>query len=175
MKEGQRVKEVRPTSGKVVQALFSILGDIRGAAFLDLFSGTGRVARMARDRGACPVAAVEILPARVRRIRPLFAEDPDFLLLAMDIRRSLGYLERKKRLFDIIFADPPYGEGWPPLLGGLLFPGKGGVLAPAGVAVVEHSSREDLPEGDNYILADRREYGDTVLTFLRAREKGEPE
>ncbi|GAB1427742.1 RsmD family RNA methyltransferase [Aminivibrio sp.] len=140
------MKEVRPTSGKVLQALFSILGDIRGAAFLDLFSGTGRVARMARDRGACPVAAVEILPARVRRIRPLFGEDLDFLLLAMDIRRSLGYLERKKRLFDIIFADPPYGEGWPPLPAASSFPGRG-VLAPAGVAVVEHSSREDLPEG----------------------------
>ena len=169
------MKEVRPTSGKVLQALFSILGDVRGAAFLDLFSGTGRVARMARDRGACPVAAVEILPARVRQIRPLFPGDPDFLLLAMDIRRSLAYLKRKKRLFDIIFADPPYGDGWPPLLGELLFPPEGGVLAPEGIAVVEHSSREDFPAGGNYILADRREYGDTVLTFLRAREKGEAE
>ncbi len=169
------MKEVRPTSGKVLQALFSIFGDIRGAAFLDLFSGTGRVARMARDRGACPVAAVEILPARVRQIRPLFPDDPDFLLLTMDIRRSLAYLKRKKRLFDIIFADPPYGNGWPPLLGELLFPREGGVLAPEGIAVVEHSFREDLPAGENYIVADRREYGDTVLTFLRGREKGEAE
>ena len=169
------MKEVRPTSGKVLQALFNILGDIRGAAFLDLFSGTGRVSRMARDRGACPVTAVEILPARVRQIRTLFPEDPDFLLLTMDVRRSLSYLKRKKRLFDIIFADPPYGEGWPPLLGEFLFPPEGGVIAPEGVVVVEHSSREDFPAGGNYSLADRREYGDTVLTFLRGREKGETE
>ena len=169
------MKEVRPTSGKVLQALFSILGNLREAAFLDLFSGTGRVARMARDRGACTVAAVEILPARVRKIRALFPGDSDFLLLAMDIRRALNFLERKNRRFDIVFADPPSGEGWPPLLGELLFPREGGVLAPAGIAVVEHSSREELPAGGEYVLSDRREYGDTVLTFLRARKKGEEE
>ena len=45
------MKEARPTSGKVLQALFNILGDIRGKAFLDLFSGTGRVARSARECG----------------------------------------------------------------------------------------------------------------------------
>ncbi len=169
------MKEVRPTSGKVLQALFSILGNLREAAFLDLFSGTGRVARMARDRGACPVAAVEILPARVRKIRALFPGDSEFLLLGMDIRRALNFLERKNRRFDVIFADPPYGEGWPPLLGELLFPGEGGLLAPEGIAVVEHSSREELPAGSEYVLCDRREYGDTVLTFLRARKKGEEE
>nr|HPK06238.1 RsmD family RNA methyltransferase [Aminivibrio sp.] len=45
------MKEARPTSGKVLQALFNILGDIRGKAFLDLFSGTGRVAGFARRFG----------------------------------------------------------------------------------------------------------------------------
>ncbi|NLB84355.1 MAG: DNA methyltransferase, partial [Synergistaceae bacterium] len=77
--------------------------------------------------------------------------------------------------FDIIFADPPYGDGWPVLIGELLFSREGGVLASEGVAVVEHSFRENLPAGENYILADRREYGDTVLTFLKGREKGEAE
>ena len=169
------MKDVRPTSGKVLQALFNILGNIREASFLDLFSGSGRVARMARDRGACPVAAAEILPERVRKIRALFPEDSDFLLLSMDIRRALNFLARKGRRFDIIFADPPYGEKWPPVLGGLLFPREGGVLAPKGIAVVEHSSREEFPAGGEYVLFDRREYGDTVLTFLRAGEKGEEE
>ena len=46
------VKEMRPTSGKVMLALFNILGNIHGKSFLDLFSGSGRVAAPARRTGA---------------------------------------------------------------------------------------------------------------------------
>ena len=46
------MKEVRPTAGKTLGALFSILGPLSGMSFLDLFSGTGRVAKEARARGA---------------------------------------------------------------------------------------------------------------------------
>lgn len=159
-------KEVRPTSGKVIGALFSILGPLNGRAFLDLFSGTGRVAYLAAQQGASFVAAVEILPLRARDIRSLFRAAPSFLLLAMDIRRALPLLERKGKRFEIVFADPPYGAGWPAILGDLLFPKSGGVLVPDGVAVIEHSIREHLPPGGNYRIINRREYGETVLSFL---------
>lgn len=165
-KRGASQKEVRPTSGKVMGALFSILGPLNGRAFLDLFSGTGRVAYRAAQQGACFVAAVEILPLRARDIRSLFPAAPSFLLLAMDIRRALSFLERKGHRFEIIFADPPYGAGWPAILGDLLFPRSGGILVPSGVVVIEHSIRETLPPGENYRIIDRREYGETVLSFL---------
>ena len=53
------LKEMRPTSGKVLLALFNILGNIHGKSFLDLFSGSGRVAATARLKGASPVVLVE--------------------------------------------------------------------------------------------------------------------
>ena len=56
------MKGVRPTSGKTRMALFNILeasGHMSGARFLDLFSGTGGVARAALERGAESVVAVE--------------------------------------------------------------------------------------------------------------------
>ena len=166
------MKEVRPTSGIVLQALFNILGDLRGKAFLDLFSGTGRVARLARDRGAAPVAAVEILPRRVKDIRSLFSGDDDVTILTMDVRRAVGFMRRKGFLFDVIFADPPYGEGWPSVLGPILFPPEGSLLAPGGTAVVEHYSREEMPEGEGWQVIDSREYGDSVLTFLSSAGRG---
>jgi 16S rRNA G966 N2-methylase RsmD len=167
-------KEVRPTSGKVMGALFNILGNLDGRAFLDLFSGTGRVARSAVDRGAVPVVAVEIIPSRAREIRSLLPEEPACLVLSMDVRRALSFLRRKgyrpfpdePRGFDVIFADPPYGAGWPSILGGILFPQDGGLLNPGGIVVIEHSIREEAPAGERYMITDRREYGETVLTFL---------
>jgi 16S rRNA (guanine(966)-N(2))-methyltransferase RsmD len=166
------MKEARPTSGKVLQALFNILGNMRDKSFLDLFSGTGRVARMARDRGAAPIAAVEIVPRRVKEIRSLFPGDEGVTILTMDVRRAVVFLRRKGFLFDVIFADPPYGAGWPSVLGSILFPPEGSLLAPGGAAVVEHSAREKMPEGEEWRVIDTREYGDTVLTFLSSAGRG---
>lgn len=166
------MKDARPTSGKVLQALFNILGDIRGCSFLDLFSGTGRVARFAGDRGASPVAAVEILGARAAEIKKLMGNDRDAIVLAMDVRRGLSWLRRKGYLFDIIFADPPYGAGWPLIIGDILTPPGGTVLAQEGLVVIEHSVREEVKTGDELVITDRREYGDTVLTFLKGARRG---
>ena len=174
-------KEVRPTSGKVKGALFSILGNIQGRAFLDLFSGTGRVALHAVERGACPVVAVELIASRAREIRPLLPNNPNFIVLSMDIRRGIAMLRRKgfshtpdgSRGFNIIFADPPYGAGWPAVLGEMLFPQDGGILAPDGLVVIEHSIREDVLPGKKYLITDRREYGETVLSFLSAAADSE--
>jgi 16S rRNA (guanine(966)-N(2))-methyltransferase RsmD len=166
------LKAVRPTSGKVLLALFSILGDLNGKAFLDLFSGTGRVSRSARDRGASPVVSVEILPQRVKEIRSLFARNDGVTILTMDVRRAVSFLRRKGQFFDVIFADPPYAAGWSSVLGTIIFPSEGGILAAGGIAVVEHSTREEMAEGENWRIIDRREYGDTALTFLSSSGRG---
>ncbi|MGI6784234.1 MAG: RsmD family RNA methyltransferase [Aminivibrio sp.] len=169
------MKESRPTTGKVLGALFNILGDLRGRSFLDMFSGTGRVARLARDRGACHVTAVELVPSRAKEIRALFPGDGGAVVLAMDARRALDYLRRKGRLFDVVFADPPYGAGWTAEIGQLLFPPGGGVVAEGGIAVVEHSSREALPGGPGWVIVESRRYGDASLTFLASRGGEEEE
>lgn len=166
------MKEVRPTAGKTLQALFNILGDLRGRSFLDLFSGTGRVARFALDRGARPVTAVELSPSRAGTIRKLFKGRDGVTVLAMDVRRGVDFLRRKGASFDVIFADPPYGANWPATLGAVIFPPEGGLLAPGGVAVVEHSSREKMAGGAEWRIDHIREYGDTALTFLSSAPKG---
>ena len=77
----------------------------------------------------------------------------------------IAWLRRRKKVFDVVFADPPYHEGW-----GAALPGIGGLaelLALGGVMVVEHSVRELLtvPPGE-WRVESEREYGETVLTFL---------
>lgn len=165
------MKDVRPTSGKVVQALFNILGDVTDRSFLDLFSGTGRVSRFALERGARPVVAVETIQSRVRAIRSQLAGHTEFHVLAMDVRRAVDWLHRKGHRFDVVFADPPYGVGWTNSIGELLFSCGRDIIAPGGIAVVEHLCSEAIPLSGGFVLSDRRQYGDTVLSFLSAEKK----
>ena len=64
------MKEVRPTSNKVLLALFNILGEkIRGCKFLDLFAGTGSIGLEAIKRGAESCVFVESVKARADSIK----------------------------------------------------------------------------------------------------------
>ena len=161
------MKEVRPTSGRVLLALFNILGSMEGMAFLDLFAGTGRVGIEALKRGAASVVFVETLKKRagdIERILPgEYAENAT--VLSLELRRGLAWLLRRERVFDIVFADPPYGEGW----GGSLLKTEdlAGILKRDGILIVEHASREKLTVPRRWSVIDTRPYGETTLTFLK--------
>ena len=161
------MKEARPTSGRVLLALFSILGGVEGADFLDLFAGTGRVGIEALRRGASSVVWVETLKDRARAIeRAIPAEFADrAAVLSLELRRGTAWLARRGRVFDVVFADPPYREGW-----GASFLHTGGltkIMKKGGVMAVEHASREELVVPEPWIAAENRVYGETTLTFLR--------
>lgn len=168
------MKEVRPTSGRVLLALFSILDSMRGAVgslegvrFLDLFAGTGRVGLEALRRGAASVVFVESVRTRAQTIERSVPHTASggAEVLDLELRRAVAWLRRRKRVFDVVFADPPYHEGWGAAL--LDVGGLAELLAPGGVMVVEHSVREPLtvPPGE-WRVESAREYGETVLTFL---------
>jgi 16S rRNA G966 N2-methylase RsmD len=196
------MKNVRPTSGRVLLALFSILGDIEQASFLDLFAGTGRVGIEASRRGASSVVMVEVLKNRARDIEcavlkgatpkgatpkgavpegavpegaVLKGAVPGVRVLALELRRATEWLVKRGYCFDVIFADPPYHEGW----GNALLHVKAltKILKKEGVLVVEHASREALHIVLPWVVTDVRSYGETTLTFLKngGQENGEPE
>lgn len=164
---------MRKTSSKVLLALFNAIGDIRGRSFLDLFSGSGQIAREAWARGARPVVAVEADKASCANLRSLCRDREGLEVVCMDVRRALPKLAKDGYEFSVIFADPPYEYGW---IGWLLssLSKYDLLLKPDGLLVLERSKREDLPlplEGWN--LCKERSYGDTVLSFL-CRGEGSP-
>ena len=163
------MKEVRPTTGKTLGALFSILGPLDGMTFLDLFSGTGRVAKEARSRGAS-VVTVELVRERCQEIRRSLGEQ-GHIQLCMDVRRGLTWLEKKGMSFDVIFADPPYEMKWMEALPQLLFQHRR-LLKSGGVVILERAVREPLSLGGlAWELCDERKYGISVLDFLRLKEE----
>ena len=163
------VKDMRPTSGKVLLAMFNVLGPLHGKKFLDLFAGSGQVAMEALRRGADAVCAVE---ADKRRYAEMSARLPGGIdALCMDVRRALPRFVKKCETFDIIFADPPYNLGW-----GKEFPAlmeeNSGVLASGGIIVLEHSARESIKEMNPEVWERReRAYGGTVLSIFGRRSE----
>lgn len=174
LKTAKASKTVRPTSGKVLLALFNILnasGHMDGVRFLDLFSGTGEVALAALDNGAASVLAIESERDRAASISQRFAKRYDRSVaccFCADVRRAVPKLAKQseadgnENAFDVIFADPPYHMGWGECLP-LLIEANLSLLKPDGAFVFERSSRE-IP-AEIAIPRDDRTYGETVLSF----------
>ncbi len=103
---------LRPTPDRVRQTLFNWLGqELHGKACLDLFAGSGALGFEALSRHASSVVMVEQNPAVHRALadnaRLLKADR--LQLLKQD---ALQFLAQDQRKFDVVFLDPPYGQGW---------------------------------------------------------------
>ncbi|MBE0604798.1 MAG: 16S rRNA (guanine(966)-N(2))-methyltransferase RsmD [Deltaproteobacteria bacterium] len=158
---------VRPTTDRVREAVFAMLGDdVEGSVVLDLFAGTGAMAIEALSRGAAGAVLVESSPAALGALRANLAslEAEDAVCLPLDYREAVRRLSAKGRAFDLVFLDPPYGKGLVGLSAVLL--SRAGILAPGAVVVAERASRdpvETVPAGWRE-RAERR-YGDTRITL----------
>jgi 16S rRNA (guanine966-N2)-methyltransferase len=153
--------DTRPTSDRVREALFSILGArVEDARVLDLFAGSGALGIEALSRGARSATFVDSAAPAIRAVGAnLEALGADAVVVRAEARRFLGGASRSARQYDLVFLDPPYRLA--AALGGELSEALRAVLAP-GAAVVAESDRRaplevDLP------LEDERRYGDTLI------------
>ncbi len=172
---GRRLKVprsgVRPTGDRAREALFNALGhltDLRGAAVLDLYAGTGALGLEALSRGAGTVVLVESSPA----VLPVLKENlaavglPGGRVVAGSVPTVVA--GPPPAAFDVVLADPPYAtpvEEVYEVLGALV---SGGWLAPDAVLVVERSSRERDWEWPTPLVGLReRRYGEALLRYGR--------
>jgi 16S rRNA (guanine966-N2)-methyltransferase len=147
---------VRPTSDRVREALFSILGEIRGARVLDLYCGTGALAIEALSRGAAAATLVDTdLRLARRNVESLGLEGRCELVR----RDALRFLRGTRRRYDLVFCDPPYKLA--DRLGGPLSELLGKRLVEDGRVIVESAARRPL-ELELPLLVERR-YGDTLI------------
>jgi 16S rRNA (guanine966-N2)-methyltransferase len=151
----------RPTSDRVREALFSVLGpSIVGARVLDLYAGSGALGIEALSRGAGAAVFVDRAPAAIKAIRAnLAALDIEAEVLLMAARTALRTATRRGEAYDLVFLDPPYRHDAE--LGRELSEALPAVLAP-GARVVSESDRRDRLALDLH-LTDERRYGDTVI------------
>jgi 16S rRNA (guanine966-N2)-methyltransferase len=154
-------QNTRPTSDRVREALFSILGArIEDARVLDLFAGSGALGLEALSRGAGSATFVDDAPAAMRAIKAnLQALGADAETRRMDALRFLAHASETGAQYDLIFLDPPYRQA--ERLARPLSEGLPAVLAPGAVAVAESDRR--APLALELPLHDERRYGDTLI------------
>ena len=168
---------LRPTSDRVKEALFSILGHRTiGARVLDLYAGTGAIGIEAMSRGATHITFVEadhtacqILHENLGRCQGA----SDLHVCRSRVEQFLGHAPSWRGPYDIVFADPPYALtlDFMQLLDYLPHHG----LTAHAVAIVEHGRKTTLPSHVSTWLFHRRyEYGDTCLSLFHQDQKDRP-
>lgn len=160
---------VRPTADLVREAVFNVLGDVEGAHVLDVFAGTGALGLEALSRGAAWCTFIE----HDRRVSSVLRENIACLgmrqvceVIAANYTAGLSVVERRGRLYDVVFVDPPYRmtsvalahmEGrWDRL------------VKVGGVVVVEASKTETAGLSLDEVFT--RVYGDTSIRIFRRGE-----
>ncbi len=161
-------EDVRPTTDRVKEALFSILQfQIEGRRVLDLFAGSGQLGLEALSRGAREVVFVDAGKEPISVIEKNIASTglgENARVLHMDYA---AFLLRRNDPFDIALLDPPYRTG---LLQKAL-PLTAAIMNKGGVIVCEHPMDEDVPEsaGDFMKTRDYR-YGKILLSVYRHKD-----
>ncbi len=159
----------RPTTDFLREALFNLLGSPEDQCFLDLFAGSGSVGLEALSRKAKAVTFVEkskVLIGVIHENASLCVCSEKCRIIHADIKSALRDLYRKECRFNVIFADPPYNQGF--ISETLKVLKEYPVLQEGGILVLQHSTRELLtPLTDGWFVADQRKYGDNLLTFIR--------
>lgn len=169
-----RGRATRPTSERVREALFSMLGEVEGARALDLYAGSGALGIEALSRGASVATFVDSGAGAVAAVRANLERlgierrgpGAEARVVRSGAEAFLRSAERRGERFDLVLCDPPYNLAARrrEALGRLLT----GVLAPGARTVSESSPakplRLDLP-----VQVERR-YGDTLIVVQRAPE-----
>jgi 16S rRNA (guanine(966)-N(2))-methyltransferase RsmD len=163
-------RDVRPTSGRVRQALFNVLRELMDdAIFIDLFAGTGSVGLEALSHGARQVYFVDNNPRALQVLRAnighcVMAERA--MPMVGTLPQALGRLAVHVQA-DVLFLDPPYASD----LGEQTLAAIGGssLLAPQGVVIWQHAARRPAPAlMSGLTLWQGRRYGNTQLSFYRS-------
>lgn len=161
-------KDVRPTTDKVKESVFSIIQfQIQGRVFLDLFAGSGQMGIEAISRGAKKAYLVDRSLKSIRVIEQN-VKTTGFEDTAVIVRQDAqGFLMSARENFDVAYVDPPFEKGIIdevlPLLGTKI--NKGGVI------LCESAESEDVPEAAGDFVLDRTyRYGKIKVSLYRHKE-----
>jgi 16S rRNA (guanine966-N2)-methyltransferase len=152
--------DTRPTSDRVREAAFDLIGPVDGAVVLDLFAGSGAMGLEALSRGAASAVFVEsdreacaAIRRNVEKLRVTGA--------TVVQRDAFQVLAADGRTYDLILCDPPYGFPRHPRLAPYL----SRALAPDGLLVYETDRRTE-PEIEGLTVRTSRTYGSVRLTLF---------
>lgn len=170
---------VRPTPDLVKQAIFNSLGArVGGAKVLELFAGSGALSLECLSRGASSALCIEKSQKHANFIQRNAAQisSANLNVRTQDVFTALSQLAQNGEQFDLILADPPYGEKnvgrrsesfAQQLLDDANLPK---LLASKGRFILGHTKRDTLELVAPWREAKMLKHGDTVMRFLKLAE-----
>ncbi len=169
---------VRPTSDLIKQAVFNSLGTrVVGAHVLELFAGTGALSLDCLSRGATAAVCVEKSNKHAEFIRQntrIAGLPTDAIeVRVQDVFSAIAQLAATDQRFDLILADPPYGEKnvghrSTSLAQRLLDnPHLPRLLTDDGRFVLGHARRDTLAVPAHWQVVKTLKHGDSVMLFLK--------
>jgi len=155
---------LRPTTDQAKEGLFNILANryyFDELKVLDLFAGTGNIGFEFVSRGAISVTAVENNLVHFKFITSV-KKDLEMETLEPYKADVFKFLAYNTRIFDIVFADPPYDMPEVDQIPNAIFADK--LLSEHGVFILEHSSNHDFSTHANF--KELRKYGKVHFSFF---------
>lgn len=179
-KKGRKLQAVpgqstRPTTDKVKEALFNLLGDaaVDGGYCLDLFAGTGGLGLEALSRGMDKAIFVDQQSRAVSTINENIAAvgfQNECEVYRNDARRAIKALQKRNIKFKLIFLDPPYGKIDLEKLMILIIDNE--LLDAEGIIVVETGKDTSLPASVlQWQQMKTKVYGDTMIATYHLKEQ----
>ncbi len=169
--------EVRPTTDRVREALFSILNPlIAQADVLDLFTGSGAFGLEALSRGARSAKLVDSLRNSCMTAKSNAAKCRlnNAVIVQSDAVQFVKREAESGRQYDIVFADPPYCKGPADrdFVVEMVEAGISRLVKPDGLFIAEvqegwGTGQEGEQEFEGFDLVDIRQYGKNMLLFYR--------
>ena len=152
---------IRPSMDRMRESVFSILGNMEGLSFLDMFSGSGVIGIEAASRGAEPVVLVE----------------KDFIKKNV-IKENISFVESDIQCapdgsFDLVFLDPPFPRHKKKELIEKI--GATSLVKEGGLLMIHYPSEDNLDQEkfEAFELIDERKYGRSIVLFYKKKASAE--
>lgn len=159
---------IRPSMDRMRESVFSILGNLEGLSFLDMFSGSGIIGIEAASRGAEPVVLVEkdFIKKNVIKENISFVES-EISLRLMSVERYIQCMPDGS--FNLIFLDPPFPRQKKKDL--IYNIGESELLKENGILMIHYPQEDKLDEEqfEKFDLIDERKYGRSIVLFYRKK------
>jgi 16S rRNA (guanine966-N2)-methyltransferase len=160
----------RPTTDLAKEGLFNILAnliDLEAAKTCELFAGTGNITYELASRGATDMTVVERDMGNISFIKKTAKElgiEDKLHIIRGDVFK---FMKQSTEQYDFIFADAPYDLMNIDDVPLLVF--EKNMLAPEGIFVHEHTTRNDYQKHPNFLRM--KNYGTTIFTFFHHPNK----
>ncbi len=167
--KSDHLKSLRPTTDKNRETLFNILSfgkfgfQLRGSKILDLCCGSGAIGFEALSRGAEFVTFIDNNREHLELLKQniaLLKVESECEVICADAKN----LTRAKKVFDLVFLDPPYDQDSLPMIQNLL---EKDFISENTLLVVETKSEKETQNFSPLNLLETRKYGSTTFNFLR--------